>query len=140
MTATRASTISAKRRALALFRNKQYAAAGKQLAELCQKDPGDGEAWLLQGLCAQNLGRLDHAIPLLERAVALEPASARFHNALGNAWLQCRHVDRAVATFRRAVQCSSVMTTPRRVQCWARRCWPAATFMRLSELAGPLFR
>ena len=107
MTATRASTISAKRRALALFRNKQYAAAGKQLAELCQKDPGDGEAWLLQGLCAQNLGRLDHAIPLLERAVALEPASARFHNALGNAWLQCRHVDRAVETFRKAVQFSN---------------------------------
>ena len=103
MATNRQATSSAKQRALALFRKKQFMKAGQHLAGICRKEPTDGEAWLLQGLCAQNLGRLDQAIPLLERAVELRPVSARYHNALGNACLQRGYVDRAVASFRSAL-------------------------------------
>ena len=103
MVTNRPATSSAKRRALALFGKKQFMKAGQQLAEICQKDPTDAEAWMLQGLCAQNLQRLDQAILLLERAAALSPASARYHNALGTACLQRGYVDNAVASLSRAL-------------------------------------
>jgi len=103
MAANRPATASAKQRAVTLFRNNQFNKAGQHFAEICQKDPTDAEAWLLQGLCAQNLRQLDQAIPLLKRAVALSPASARYHNALGNACLQRGYVDQAVASFRKAL-------------------------------------
>jgi len=110
MAVKRPATTLAKQRAMTLFRKKQFMQAGQQFAEICQKDPTDAEAWMLQGLCAQNLQRLDHAIPLLERAAVLGPASARYHNALGNACLQRGYVDRAVASYRKALDINNVNT------------------------------
>ena len=104
MTAKRPGKASAKQRALVLFREKKFLEAGQHLARICQENSSDDEAWLLQGLCAQNLGHLDQAIRLLERAVSLKPASARFHNTLGGACLQRGYVDRALDSFRKAVQ------------------------------------
>ena len=93
-----------RKRALARFRQKKFREAGQLLAEVCRQNPRDDEAWLIQGLCAQHLGRLDQAMALLERAVSLRPTSARFHNALGSACLQRGHVDRALGCFRQALR------------------------------------
>lgn len=104
MTTNRLVTAGWQKRALALFRQKQFREAGQLVAEVCRQNPRDEEAWLIQGLCAQHLGRLDQAMALLQRAVSLNPSSARFHNALGGACLQRGHVERALGCFRAALR------------------------------------
>jgi Flp pilus assembly protein TadD len=46
----------------------------------------------------------DAAIPILARAIALDPANPDAHNNLGNAFLTLGRQDRAIAAYRRCLE------------------------------------
>lgn len=55
------------------------------------------------GLAADRGGRVEDAVDLLGRAVALQPGAVAYHNNLGNALRRVRRFADAAATFGRAV-------------------------------------
>ena len=72
-----------RKKAFGLLHKQQYREAGMCFAQLAKQAPGDAEAWLMQGVCLQRLGRVEQGIPLLEKAVSLNPQSAKAPYLLG---------------------------------------------------------
>jgi len=54
-----------------------------------------------------NQGRVDEAVEHFQKALALQPESADFHNALGNALLQKGRMDEAVIQYQKALEIKS---------------------------------
>jgi predicted O-linked N-acetylglucosamine transferase (SPINDLY family) len=64
----------------------------------------DAASILLQGVALQQAGRLDDAIAVYRRAVALAPDDACAHNNTGSALREQGRLDEAIAAFRRAIE------------------------------------
>ena len=56
------------------------------------------------GLIAQQTGKSQEAVRLLERSIALQPRDVRAHNHLGQVWLVLKRPDAARSCFEAAVQ------------------------------------
>lgn len=55
-------------------------------------------------LCLQQFGQVEQAIQFLQRAISINPASAKANNHLGQAWLEKGWIDRAITNLRIAVR------------------------------------
>jgi tetratricopeptide (TPR) repeat protein len=65
---------------------------------------GDAEDLHRQGLRLINSGQAEEALPLLRRAVALNPQSPDYHHNLGVAYAHRNRLDEAIAEFREALR------------------------------------
>ncbi len=65
--------------------------------------PDHPEALHFLGICAADMGRIEVAVELVDRSIALCPGIAQFHNNRGNVLNKAGRPDDAVDAFRRAV-------------------------------------
>lgn len=65
-----------------------------------RREPGCSYAWWLYGKIEQDRKRPDKAIPHYGRAIALEPDSAGFWNALSTAYEEAGHLEAALSSLR----------------------------------------
>jgi tetratricopeptide (TPR) repeat protein len=82
-------------------------AAPKRLSELgirISQEPAAADRCRLAALALQKQGRIDQAIRLYLRGLALNPSDAAAYRCLGTAYKTQRRFDLAIACFRRAVE------------------------------------
>jgi len=88
------------------------AEAASHLERVTRVDPADAEAWSLLGRLHQDAQRYRAAAPALERAVQLDPADVAALVALANAYVGLGLIERADATFARAVRTNAQRPRP----------------------------
>ena len=89
-------------RALGLLRQGREAEAGALCETLLRQDPDDANFLWLLGAIRLGQRSVDAAIPLLQRAVALEPDFAQAHEDLGTALLRAGAAKQALPHLERA--------------------------------------
>lgn len=113
-----------------LLRNGYTLRALRKFREAFRRNPDNADAACMTGICFLNLKRPQGAIKWLTEALALQPASARNHTAMGNALLLGRQDARAFAAFTRALE-----ITPSFHDAWYN--WGAALAAR-ADYAGAI--
>ena len=88
--------------ATALIARGSFAEAETHLRHALSIDPSFAEALANLGIALSSQGRFDEGIPLLERAVALDPRPASYRN-LGEAYGARGDTPRALASFSRGL-------------------------------------
>jgi TolB-like protein/class 3 adenylate cyclase/Flp pilus assembly protein TadD len=83
-----------------------WAAADASFRRAVELASGDALALRAAAGLARVLGRLDEAIELLRKAVALDPLSARMHRQLGLVYVMSDRVDDAATSFELALDLS----------------------------------
>jgi hypothetical protein len=99
---TQASTDDRISRAEQLFDQGCLEEAEELAAQLLERAPGMPRLLQLLGIVRSRRGRPLEAIPLLERAISIEPAASA-HNELGLAFGQFGNCDRAIRHFEQAL-------------------------------------
>jgi cytochrome c-type biogenesis protein CcmH len=87
--------------------NEDLASAIPQLEARLENNPEDEEGWALLGLSYYQVGRYEDAAEAYERASALDPTSARYHSARGEALALAAEGDfpeEAARAFARALE------------------------------------
>ncbi len=87
-----------------LLRNGYTLRALRKFREAFRRNPNNADAAYMTGICFLNLKRPQGAQKWLSEALALQPALARNHTAMGNALFLGRHDARAFAAFARALE------------------------------------
>jgi len=77
--------------------------AKAELDRVLARAPGDGDVHRASASLAMQLGRLDEAIALARRAVALDPLSKPAHVVLGDCCMRAGRLDDAVASLQLAL-------------------------------------
>lgn len=72
--------------------------------QILAREPGNVDALHLLGVIALEMGKLDVAIELIGRAVAVKPEFAQGHYNLGNAFLKSGQAEKAAGAYRRAIE------------------------------------
>ena len=89
--------------ALALYRQKQYSQAAEMFQQALASEPKDGreyrESVLLLGQSYYLSGKLQQAIPWLEKAAQSGANAVEVRYMLGNLYIQTRQPDKAVTAF-----------------------------------------
>lgn len=89
--------------AVAHHRAGRLDAAAAAYDDVIREAPDSAPAWSMKGVLALQQNRPADAVPLLERAIALDAAQPGFHLNLGNALRAVGRLDEAVAVYRRAL-------------------------------------
>jgi protein O-GlcNAc transferase len=92
------------RRALANHRAGNFAAAERSYRNVLAGDPNDADAVHLLGMLLQETGREKEGLPLLLRAVELDPTAAHFQSNLGALLGRMGQQERAVKHLREALR------------------------------------
>jgi len=87
------------RQAERLFDQKQHDEAAGLAERVLQTNPGCALAYQVLGLVCSERGRPQEAIPLLAKAVALQPDLVHTHNGLGRCYSLLGDLDRALHHF-----------------------------------------
>jgi Flp pilus assembly protein TadD len=74
---------------------KNWTAAIDSLAVAVKRDPGNADIFNLVGYAYRNLGKLDEAFRLYERALALDPQHRGAHEYVGEAYLMAGNLQKA---------------------------------------------
>jgi predicted TPR repeat methyltransferase len=90
--------------AILLQKSEQLAQAEALYRWIFDTAPDHPEALHFAGVLAQQRGRSDEAVTLMERSLALEPGRADWHSNLGIAYQAQARVDEAIAAFSRAIE------------------------------------
>jgi len=90
--------------ALAKHRAGQRREAEAIYRAILQSQPDHPDALHYLGLLSYQTGRLDAALELMRRAVALRPDVAHFHGNLGNALRAAGRPDEAIAAYQEALR------------------------------------
>ena len=98
----RVTPAGALRLAERLQRSGRLAEAEALCRQVLQGDPNNHAALHRLGLLAHRVGKLELALTLLERAVALDAATALYHGNLGEMQRQAGRLEAAIASGRRA--------------------------------------
>jgi len=93
--------------AVALFREGELDEARQIFSRFCRADPGDAEAWLLNGLCHRGLGHGEEATRCIERAVEAAPIDPDCRAALGRIYIDRRLDGAAAKAFREGIRIAS---------------------------------
>ncbi len=93
-----------KRRARLAVQAGRNEKAGALLAEMCQREPRDAEAWFLLGAVHGEAGRLVEAVECAQRAVALRPDWPEAHYNLGQAYMHQQRYENAADSYREALR------------------------------------
>jgi len=89
--------------AMAKHREGRLAEAEQMYRQALRWQPDQPDAYHLLGLLAAQVNRPDDALPLLERAIALNPAVPEYHANYGNALMIAARIDDAGSAFAKAV-------------------------------------
>ncbi len=89
---------------LSLYQARRFAEAEQCFRSILARHPNDPNALHLYGLIARDTGRLDLAITLLRKAVAVAPDAAPFQLNLSMALRAAGQLDQAIAVLSRALQ------------------------------------
>jgi len=89
--------------AMAKHREGRLAEAEQMYRQVLRWQPDQPDAYHLLGLLAAQLNRPDDALPLFERAIALNPAVPEYHANYGNALTIAARIDDAEAAFAKAI-------------------------------------
>jgi tetratricopeptide (TPR) repeat protein len=84
------------------FSHNDYSRAADEFRKEIDLDPAFGDAYLYLGLTLRRQGKNREAVPVLERAVALEPSSPLPYRALAVVQVNTNAVDAASDTLRMA--------------------------------------
>ena len=76
-----------------------------------------------RGFALVELGRIEEALPPLERAAAMMPSRAQFHSELGYVHQALKHWDLSLAAYARAVAAAEPMTDEKDRKFELRRGW-----------------
>ena len=93
--------------AMAKHREGLLAEAEQMYRQVLHWQPDQPDAYHLLGLLAAQLNRSDEALPLFERAIAINPAVPEFHANYGNALMIAARIGDAEAAFARAISLRS---------------------------------
>ncbi len=91
-------------KAVRLMREQRFAEARPLVGELTKGIPQHPLVWNMAGIVASELGKPERAIPHFEKAVALAPDAADFHNNLGEALRQSERTEESVPHFETALR------------------------------------
>jgi len=89
--------------AIRLHQNKQLQGAEQLYLRLLDAVPEHPDVLHLLGMVRHQMGRPDEGIALIERAIAVQPSYAGFHNNLGNIYAGSGKVPKALAAYQQAV-------------------------------------
>jgi tetratricopeptide (TPR) repeat protein len=84
------------------FSHNDYSQAAEEFRKEIDLDPAFGDAYLYLGLTLRRQGKNQEAVPILERAVALEPNSPLPYRALAVVQVNTNAIDAASETLRTA--------------------------------------
>ena len=84
------------------FRKGLYADAEAGLRGVCKRDPDHSAAHFYRGEALNRLGRVDEAVPVMERVIELEPHNWRAYHTLGMLFDRMHEPERAAEMHRRA--------------------------------------
>jgi len=90
--------------AVALHNAGQFPEAESLYIRALEQQPDDPDLLHLIGLLALQTNRFELAARRLQRAVALQPGIAVFHNHFGTALLRLGQLDQAIASFRNTIR------------------------------------
>ncbi|MCA9194741.1 MAG: tetratricopeptide repeat protein [Planctomycetales bacterium] len=90
-------------KALAIHQSGDLENAENAYREILQKDPQNANATQLLGALLIQLGRVDEAVPLLEKAIEICPHAAAYHVNLGTAYSRQKRFEEAIACYRRSL-------------------------------------
>ncbi|HUY69209.1 MAG TPA: tetratricopeptide repeat-containing glycosyltransferase family protein [Alphaproteobacteria bacterium] len=91
-------------KAIGLHQSGQQAAAEAAYRGVLAAKPNDADALALLGALVDATGDHEQAVALIEKAIALDPASPLFRLHLGNALMGVGRVHDAAAAFREAIR------------------------------------
>jgi len=91
-------------KAVRLMRDQRFADARPLVGELTKAVPQHPLVWNMAGIIASEMGNAKRAVPHFEKAVALVPDAADFHNNLGEALRQGGRIEEAVPHFETALR------------------------------------
>ncbi|MHB1938950.1 MAG: tetratricopeptide repeat protein [Acidobacteriaceae bacterium] len=101
-------------RASTFLEANRLAEAKALYAEVCQRDPGHAEAWLMLGAVQGELGAVADALRCFERAIEVEPDYAEAHLSYATVLQAQGRLEEAARAGRRAVTAD-----PEYVEAWA---------------------
>jgi predicted TPR repeat methyltransferase len=89
--------------AMDAHRDGDIPTARRHYERALELEPDNPDALHMFGVLQAAVGRFEEARTLIERAVAVLPGQAMFHNNLGNSLLQLERLDEAEQQFRQAI-------------------------------------
>jgi len=89
--------------AIGLHQQGKIADAERVYSEVLQQQPNHFDALHLLGVIAAQTQRSEHAIELIQKAIALNANVAAAHNNLGNALRNLRRFEDALASYEKAI-------------------------------------
>jgi predicted O-linked N-acetylglucosamine transferase (SPINDLY family) len=89
-------------KALRCHRASQLSEAERLYRQVLVADPRHADAWHLLGMIAQQAGRSDVAVELINKAIGINGTIAAWHSNLGNALYGIGRFDDAIAAYRTA--------------------------------------
>jgi len=81
----------------------RIAEARRHYERLLDREPALARAWHLYGVLLAQTGQAEKGIEAIRRATKLQPADAACANDLGNACLEARRIDDAIAAYGHAI-------------------------------------
>lgn len=87
-----------------LAQANQWATATALCQQLLQQQPNLAQAWHFLGLIALNQGQNQNALGYVERAIALDPAVAVFHNHAGVTQCALGNLEQGIVHYQRALE------------------------------------
>jgi tetratricopeptide (TPR) repeat protein/capsular polysaccharide biosynthesis protein len=91
------------RRGMQLQQDGRLTDAEEVYLEVLRSDPQCADAWQLLGVIALQIQDAAAALPLIARAIELDPSQAHYFNNLGNALFAQKKLDDAEAMYRQAI-------------------------------------
>ena len=88
---------------VSFFAAARYAEADALARTMTARFPQHGMAWKVLGAALIEMGRVDEALPLMQKAAVLSPQDAEAHNNLGSALHALGRFDEAAASCRQAL-------------------------------------
>ena len=95
--------IASIQRGMHLHQNGRLVDAKEVYLEVLRTDPRCADAWHLLGVIALQIQDAGAAMPLIARAIELDPSQAHYFNNLGNALFAQKNLDDAEAMYRQAI-------------------------------------
>ena len=87
----------------ALYQSNQFQQAEKMCRQILIQDSKNVFAMHLLGLIAFKLGRLQHAIDIIQRSILLAPNQPTFYQNLGNILQSSGDLDESIVAYQKAV-------------------------------------
>jgi predicted O-linked N-acetylglucosamine transferase (SPINDLY family) len=90
-----------------LLKSRNYEEAKLQLQEMCEKMPGDAQAWFLLGAVYGELQAYEECARCSSKSVLLDPGNINAHYNLGQAYMHLGRPQEAIKAYRTVIELRS---------------------------------